>query len=129
MSRSSHPLVLPVIILNIETKVSNVSLAPCSSRLYGFKKTQWEKEQKEETVCAQITTRYLLQVSEAAFLLFSSAFLMFPIFILYPKVYYLFLISFPSLFFHLSMLNCKRTQIFFTKWLLKITSVKHQNVK
>lgn len=87
------------------------------------------KGNKRRKLCAQITARSLLQVSEAAFLLFSSAFLMFPVFILYPKVYYLFLISFPSLFFQLSMLNCKRTQIFFTRWLLKITSVKHRNVK
>lgn len=87
------------------------------------------KRNKRRKLCAQITARSLLQVSEAAFLLLSSAFLMFSVFILYPKVYYLFLISFPSLFFHLSMLNCKRTQIFFTRWLLKITSVKHRNVK
>lgn len=86
-------------------------------------------KRNKRKLCAQITTRYLLQVSEAAFLLFSSAFLMFSVIILYPKVYYLFLIPFLSPFFHLSMLNCKRTLIFFIRWLLKITSVKHQNVK
>lgn len=49
--RSFHPLALPVIIiLNTETRVSNVSLAPCSSSLRSFKKAQRERKQKEEAM-------------------------------------------------------------------------------
>lgn len=45
--RSSHPLALPVmIILNTEKRVSHASLAPCSSRLHGFKKAQRERKQE-----------------------------------------------------------------------------------
>lgn len=56
--RSFHPLALPVIIiLNTETRVSNVSLAPCSFRFRSFKKAQRERKQKEEAMCAQVTIR------------------------------------------------------------------------
>lgn len=89
MSTSSHPLALLVTsILNTETRVNNVSLAPCSSKLHRSTKYNRTGNKRRSFVHSgnYWDSFFLLQVSEAAFMLLSLAFLMFPVFISYPKV-------------------------------------------